>query len=137
MSTKKKISTDSIIESSLAKILLCESRIEALHYAMSGLGENKNYYKKEAQSEYSAMHSFLYKELNDAYRDFFMWSNIDTKYAAKAKELARKKYLKDASNIQSYLCMEHPYVDNDFVKNEEEFIKLVQEKLEETENKEA
>ena len=91
------------LEVSSAKIRLAEARIIALNFAMSGERE-KSQIRGDVQKEFSALHEILYKDLNDCYRTFFMWSNLNGDEAIKeANQKALKYYLKEGSEIMHYL----------------------------------
>ena len=84
-----------------------QQRVAALHYAVSSLQKNKwnSGIKYRAQDEFGSLHSQLYDLLNDAYAKVFMWGVVscDRKLMARAKKLAFDHYLKENSEIMSYL----------------------------------
>ena len=91
-----------------------EQRIAALQYSISPVQKGKwsvGNSKYRSENEYGALYSELYDLLNESYRKVFMFGVVscDRKLMAKAKKMAFDHYLKENSNIMSYLGFEGSY----------------------------
>ena len=93
-------------QNALNKVVICENKIKALHYAISGLNRRFEIYH-EAKLDFSHLHSLLYQELNEAYRVLFMWGVLmKGEVLEKAKKAALDHYLNEKNGIMGYLNME-------------------------------
>jgi len=91
-------------QNALKRIELIKSKITALHYACKDLRSN-NYKEPVIKNDFSAIHGVLFAELNDAYRDLFMFCAVsaDKDMLILAKKEALDHYLKENCYIMGYL----------------------------------
>lgn len=94
-------------EQSMTKVYEAEQRIAALHYAMEELSKDwgRRRERPQADEQFSLLHASLYQQLNDAYRNVFMWGVVsgDTQLLLRARKAAFNHYLKSNSEIMSHL----------------------------------
>ncbi len=109
----------------LATVELCEQRLAALHFAMKGI-ESRT---KELSEECNRLHTQLCDNLNNAYRNIFMWGIVTNKpeYQKEARRIAFKKFLAEQINIMCYLELDNQYPGSWQVEEEEEFRKEIDE----------
>ena len=93
-------------ESALARVGICEARIRALFFAFEGVMDKIT---RKTKDEYSMLWVELHKDLNDAYRQLFMWGVINPKVRLKAKEMAYQHYLRKNSEIMHLLNQDGSY----------------------------
>lgn len=114
-------------EVALAKIELCEQRIHALAFAVWGLELRPG----EARKEHNALYAILYRRLNEAYRDFFMWGVvIGDDVRKEARRMAYRRFLEEGISITGYLNMTGTYSGRWNAKEIEEFRAEIKEKCE-------
>ena len=111
MKNKKYI--EQAFEYSYGKVCDLEQRIAALHYAAKPV-RNKHLNTKgesKANVDFGNLHSELYNQLNEAYRNVFMFGVVsyDKKLIVRAKKLAFEHYLKEKCEIMSYLDFHGSY----------------------------
>lgn len=107
MENKSKI--NEATQNALNKVMICENRIKALHYAVGDL-QRVFEYDKKSKLDFSNLHCSLYEKLNEAYRVLFMWGVLNEReFLEKAKKAALDHYLNERTNIMSYLNMEGKY----------------------------
>jgi hypothetical protein len=99
---KKTKKIDQAVVAALKAVEIAKSRIHALHYAMQGARE-RGFGNVKEQQEFSALHSLLYKNLNDAYRDLFMWGVVSKDAERLARKEAFRHYLREGVTIMQYL----------------------------------
>jgi len=99
-------------------ILTAQMRQEALLYALRGI---KNYDRNAAtiRSGTSLLWDYLCQDELNQWRKLFMWSLADEDWAQEARQLARKRFLSDTSDIMSYLNPEGRIPDS-FLSSERE-----------------
>jgi len=97
-------------KAALARIEIAKSRIHALHYVMQGIRESRYGETPELREDFSRLHSFLYRELNDAYATLFLWGVVDPATLREARKAAFEHYLREGASIMQYLDMrgKHP-----------------------------
>ncbi len=88
---------------SLARINYIEKKLASLHFAM-GSGSRRGY-QGEAMPDCSGLRSHLYQELNDAYKNMFMFALVGNNKAIekKALKMASDRYLREGIHIMSFL----------------------------------
>lgn len=124
---------DKAAEVALAKIELCEQRIHALAFAVWGLELRPG----EAREEHNALYAILYRRLNEAYRDLFMWGVvIGDDVRKEARRMAYKRFLEEGKTIMGYLDMTNTYSGHWNKKEVEEFRAEIKEKCTEQEGEE-
>ncbi len=111
---KNKTKLSEVSQIALEKVSICENRIKALHYAVSGLTDKFTYKSyKGAENDFSKLSCFLYEELNEAYRVLFMWGTlIGGEYLEKAKKAALDHYLTEDVSIMKYLNIHGSYPES-------------------------
>lgn len=115
----------------LSKVIDCEQRIVALHYALKPL---RNNWSKRGNSpsieKFSSLHAELYEELNRNYQNLFMFSiiNNDMKMLNQARKLAIDNFLSDRHVIMQYLGFDGSY-SCDLEKEFRNEIKEIKDKL--------
>lgn len=106
---KKNGKLNEAAQNALNKVVICENKIKALHYAINGLDRKFELYH-EAKLDFSRLHCLLYQELNEAYRVLFMWGVLNKGEALEtAKKAALDHYLSEKTNIMNYLNIEGSY----------------------------
>ena len=84
----------------LEKVAIVEDRLVALHYALNPVRNRLGVHE-----EFSRANAAIHAELNDAYRQLFMWAHIVATPRSKAiaKEKAYNYYLQEQNSIIEYL----------------------------------
>lgn len=92
------------VAAAAAGVKVAELRIAALEFAVLELRTHSDYFR-EPLKEYSALHSALYKQLNDAWRHLAMWGTVHPREATRKAigRLVWKRYLKEGMGIMGYL----------------------------------
>jgi hypothetical protein len=118
---------DEAAVAALARIKLCEQRLEALHFAMNGLDQFRS--EKEVSDATTVLHMRLYREMNDAYSMLFMFTNVGRNLTLQkeATRLAYKHFLDKRHAIMGYLGTDGGYEGRWYAKDEEEFRKEIEE----------
>ena len=96
---------DKAVKVAFAAVKDAEIRILALEYACRELRRESHYFG-EALKDYSALHSTLYKRLNDAWSNLMMWTVVnpqDTEFKDAVAQMVWERYLSEGNEIMGYL----------------------------------
>ena len=117
------------LQAQLKRIEICKSRIVALMYAVEG---TRDKFSRKQEQEFSSLTAALFSNLNEAYRSYFMFANIEGGDAQKeAKKAAYRHYLKTGSSIMDYLTFDGNVPSQWWAEDEENFRKEIEEKVNE------
>ncbi len=106
-------------------------RIVALHFVVNNEMFKRYGRKEEAEPQCTAIYNSLYIELNDAYRNLFMWAVVvPEELIDHAREEAFKWYLNSRKSIMQHLDMDHLYPGSFNGVLEEQFRKALKEEME-------
>jgi len=91
---------DEAVKHALLQVEICKSRIEAFAYAIN-FSDRWNSSTKEEQNACSVLWAMLYKQMNRAWQDLFMWSAVtrNTKVLKQARREAFAHFLSARHNI--------------------------------------
>lgn len=84
----------------LARVELYKQKIEALHFAVSDLRSDS---ASEAHQDFAALHAWLYKKLNQAYQDLFMFGLFNEATTKEARRVAYDHFLAERKSIMQFL----------------------------------
>lgn len=97
---------DEATQHALNQIEIIKSRLAALHYACKEMRNGHLSGDREIiQEDFSKIHSALYRQLNNAYSNLFMFCIVSSnkEMLVKAKEAALEHYLGENKFIMGYL----------------------------------
>lgn len=96
---------DEACAAAAAGVKMAELRVAALHFACRELRDRSRADRDPAMEDFSALHSALYRELNEKWRILAMWGTMHPNEATKKRiaQLVWKQYLKEGMVIMGYL----------------------------------